>query len=169
MIAPRKKLWSTPSEALQAAIALLKIHEKDVVYDIGCGDGNFLSLVATVMSTEEITLNGVEIEEERARQAEQRISECCGPRTTVSILVKNALEVDYSGGTCFFMYLIPRGLRLISPILANIKHPIRIVTFMNPLPFITPTESVKIESAGHFGSQWPLYYYEVSDPSRLLS
>jgi cyclopropane fatty-acyl-phospholipid synthase-like methyltransferase len=44
MLAPRKKLWTSPREALQLAIEALEIKENDVVYDIGCGDGSFLFL-----------------------------------------------------------------------------------------------------------------------------
>jgi hypothetical protein len=38
MLAPRKKLWSTPIEAIEKAIELLNLTPKDVVMDIGAGD-----------------------------------------------------------------------------------------------------------------------------------
>ena len=40
MLAPRKKLWSTPIEVIEEAIELLKqdgLTSDDVVYDIGAG------------------------------------------------------------------------------------------------------------------------------------
>jgi len=47
----------------------------------------------------------------------------------------NALEYNnYHDGTCFFLYLVPRGLRLILPQLLDIPHKIRIITYMSPLP-----------------------------------
>lgn len=42
MLAPRKKLWSTPQEVLEKAIELLDIKSTDVVYDVGAGDGRFI-------------------------------------------------------------------------------------------------------------------------------
>lgn len=165
MLAPRKKLWSTPGEALELAIDLLNIHDGDVVYDIGCGDGNFLTMAAKRLPASRFVLKGVEIEAERAALAEQRVRSQCGPDADVSILASNALEVDYSDGTCFFMYLIPRGLRLILPLLRKIPHPIRIVTFMNPFVDIPPTKEFKVSSLGHAESQWPLFYYELSGSS----
>ena len=39
MIAPRKKLWSTPLAAVDVAIDFLKPTPEDVVFDVGCGDG----------------------------------------------------------------------------------------------------------------------------------
>eukprot|EP01039_Chlorochromonas_danica_P012117 gene12117-13770_t len=161
MLAPRKKLWSTPGEALELAIDLLNIRDGDVVYDIGCGDGNFLTMTAERLSSSRILLKGVEIEAERAALAEQRVRSKCSPDAEVSVLASNALEVDYSDGTCFFMYLIPRGLRLILPLLRKIPHPIRVVTFMNPFGDIPPTKELKVSSSGHAESQWPLFYYEL--------
>lgn len=35
MLAPRKKLWSTPSEVIDKAIGLLDIRDTDIVYDVG--------------------------------------------------------------------------------------------------------------------------------------
>lgn len=165
MLAPRKKLWSTPGEALELAIDLLNIRDGDVVYDIGCGDGNFLTMAAERLSSSRFILKGIEIEPERAAFAEQRVRSKCGPDTLVSILASNALEVDYGDGTCFFMYLIPRGLRLILPLLQKIPHPIRVVTFMNPFTDIQPSKELKVSSSGHAESQWPMYYYEFGGSS----
>ena len=38
MLAPRKKLWSTPDEVIDKVIELLNITKSDIVYDIGCGE-----------------------------------------------------------------------------------------------------------------------------------
>jgi hypothetical protein len=51
------------------------------------------------------------------------------------IICCNALEYNnYHNGTCFFLYLVPRGLRLILPHLLTIPHKIRVITYMSPLP-----------------------------------
>ena len=42
MLAPRKKLWSTPVEVIDKALELLSPKEEDVLFDIGAGDGRFL-------------------------------------------------------------------------------------------------------------------------------
>lgn len=167
MIAPRKKLWSTPVEALIAALQLLQIDNGDTVYDIGCGDGNFLALAADRTRSLSINFKGVEIDSERATEAESRIRACCEPPSSVTVISANALDLDYTDGTCFFMYLIPRGLRLILPMLAKISRRIKVVTFMNPLPGISPTKVEKVSSASHAESQWPVFYYEIPDPSQL--
>ncbi len=152
-----------------AAISLLKFQPDDIVYDIGCGDGNFLSCALQDLANNNInnvTLNGVEIEAERAASAEQKLRSIAATLSItveINIVVGNALEQDYSSATCIFMYLIPRGLRLILPILQqHLKHPTRIVTFMNPLPGIKPAQTLSISTESHGEAQWPLYYYELS-------
>jgi len=35
MLAPRKKLWSTPIEVMDRAITLLQACSDDIIYDIG--------------------------------------------------------------------------------------------------------------------------------------
>ena len=45
MLAPRKKLWSTPPEVLEKALELLDLRGGeggDVLYDIGCGEGRVI-------------------------------------------------------------------------------------------------------------------------------
>ena len=113
MLAPRKTLWSTPAEAIERAIELLNISADDVVFDVGCGDGRFLIRCHELTSARCI---GVEIDSERANDAVANIS-AIGYDESCMIVNKNALEYDYSDGTVFFLYLIPRGLKLMLPIL----------------------------------------------------
>jgi len=160
MLAPRKKLWTTPKDAMAKALEWLNPKEIDVVFDIGSGDGEFLLLAA--QNSTPLKITGVEIEEERATNAKAMLEENGVGEGKVSIIIGNALEQSYDSGTCFFMYLIPRGLRLILPKLRSIDHPIRIVTFMNPLPDVEPIKVEKISTAQHPEAQWPLFYYELS-------
>jgi tRNA G46 methylase TrmB len=46
MLAPRKKLWSTPMAIVDEAIKITGVTASDVVVDIGCGDGRFLIAAA---------------------------------------------------------------------------------------------------------------------------
>lgn len=159
MLAPRKKLWSTPLEVIDKAIALLKPDSEDLVYDIGAGDGNFIVRCATTTSA---ALIGVEIDEARALEAQQNIDERALEENKCKIICGNALEFDYSDGTAFFLYLVPRGLRIILPHLQSIPRKIRVVTYMSPLPDITAVSITKVSTATHPEAQWPLYYYELN-------
>lgn len=127
--------------------------------DIGAGDGRFL--IRCAEKTLAARCIGVEIDGERAGLAQTRIAEQGFAENRVRMIVGNALEQDYSTGTVFFLYLVPRGLRIILPMLKNIPHKIRVVTYMSP--FVSPETAlrvVKVSTEQHPDAQWPLYYYE---------
>jgi cyclopropane fatty-acyl-phospholipid synthase-like methyltransferase len=89
MLAPRNKLWSTPTEVMDVAFDLLDLSEEDILYDIGAGDGRFLMhchLKAGCRCT------GVEINEERAERARKDISEAGSLESHCIIITGNALE-----------------------------------------------------------------------------
>lgn len=159
MLAPRKTLWSTPIEVIDQAILLLQPGSTDLVYDIGAGDGNFIIRCAETTPAKCV---GVEIDEIRANQAISNIEAHSLDEQKCKIICGNALEFDYSDGICFFLYLIPRGLRIILPHLQSIPHKIRVVTYMSPLPGLTALSTTKMSTAAHPEAQWPLHYYELN-------
>jgi hypothetical protein len=77
----------------------------------------------------------------------------------------NALEQDYSTATVFYLYLIPRGLRIILPVLKALGKKLRVITYMSPFPESEiPVESFQVTSAKHPDAQWPLFLYDI-EPS----
>eukprot|EP00520_Triparma_pacifica_P019204 CAMPEP_0118638188 /NCGR_PEP_ID=MMETSP0785-20121206/3545_1 /TAXON_ID=91992 /ORGANISM="Bolidomonas pacifica, Strain CCMP 1866" /LENGTH=144 /DNA_ID=CAMNT_0006529409 /DNA_START=121 /DNA_END=552 /DNA_ORIENTATION=+ len=139
MLAPRKKLWSTPEKAVTAAIGFVApFKEDDVIYDVGCGDGRVLIKFALLEGTPgETRFIGIEIDEDRATEARENV-EREGLSEKITILCQNALMVDYSDATIIFLYLIPRGLRLIKPILLGEENgrkrkKIKVVTYMSEI------------------------------------
>jgi hypothetical protein len=159
MLAPRKKLWTTPIEVVDAAIELLKPNIEDIVYDIGAGEGNF---IVRCCETTGATCVGIEIEADRAAVVQVAILEKGLSSEKCKMVVGNALDQDYSTASCIFLYLVPRGLRLIYPLLKNIGHKVRIVTYMSPLPGEEAVTTVKIATRSHPEALWPLYYYELN-------
>jgi hypothetical protein len=135
MLAPRKKLWSTPDAAIDLAIDLVQVGslllprscmgyrtlqreqgetirtnpshflsfqvtEADVVYDIGSGDGNFLMRCAKATPARRII--GVEIDQERATQAQQGIEQALGgacplPGMTATRVRRRLIYVAWRG------------------------------------------------------------------------
>ena len=164
MLAPRKKLWSTPVEVLEKAISLLDLRENDVVYDIGAGNGNFI--ITCGLSHPSIQCIGVEIDEERGNSANQAIEAAGLSLNRCQVIVGNALEIDYSNATAFYLYLVPRGLRIIQSILKSLTQKnIRVLTYMSPLPEGKPISIHKVSTASHPEAEWPLYYYILNpDP-----
>lgn len=120
MLAPRKKLWSTPSAAIDVAANLIQLTSSDTLYDVGCGDGRVIIHLASTTSCRRFV--GIEIDEDRAKEAQTNVEQATllgqiPEGLSIVIRRENALEVDYSEATAVFLYLVPRGLRLIKPIL----------------------------------------------------
>jgi hypothetical protein len=93
----------------------------------------------------------------------QHITES-GVSDRCSLICGNALEQDYSSGTAFFLYLVPRGLRIFLPFLKALGKPIRVVTYMSPLLGETPEKTFKISTATHPEAGWPLFVYTINGP-----
>ena len=159
MLAPRDTLWSTPGEGVAVACDLLRLTSADTVYDVGCGDGRFLVEAAKRGAT----CVGVEIDAARAAEARAAV-EAAGVSDGAAVVVGNGLEVDLSGATAVFLYLIPRGLRLIAPRLLEVARarPLRVVSYMAPLPGVGPPAKKATCTPAHQPSAaWPLYLYEL--------
>ena len=109
MLAPRKTLWSTPSAGVEAACQLLRLGAEDKVVDVGCGDGRFL-LEAAKRGAHAV---GLEIDAERAEAA--RANGCVDVRTCNALDEAEWSKAFDDGVTCAFLYLVPRGLRLVAP------------------------------------------------------
>lgn len=162
MIAPRKKLWSTPKEVIDKAIECLDLSSDDVVYDLGAGDGRFI--VSAARKTDAKCI-GVEIDEERVNEIKQCILDTFSEEPMrCQIVHGNALDVDLSNASAFFLYLVPRGLRIVLPIIQKIqRRNIRVVTYMSPLPGIEPVAVHKISPQSQPDAEWPLFVYNISN------
>lgn len=166
-----QKLWSTPEEAVAAAMHFVApFQDEDVVYDVGCGDGRVLINFAKEDGTPEGTrFIGIEIDEVRAAEAKENV-EKEGLSERIEIICQNALMVDYNDATVIFLYLIPRGLRLIKPILlgeegAKRAGRVRIVTYMSEFEGEVFQKKVTVEVKHQEGSGWPIHLYEFVDGS----
>jgi SAM-dependent methyltransferase len=201
MLAPRKKLWSTPKSAMDTAAELAQLKPYDVVYDVGCGDGRVILHLATKQAEVEggatpLTFVGIEIDEERAQVAKGIVhraqSLLAGPGgdapprdINIDIQCANAMEIDYSNATVIFLYLIPRGLRLIQPLLIQAAQQkqslIRIITYMSPFETkkgigkddssitITLVKKVLCSVEHQPDAKWPVYLYHFDGRQHAAS
>ena len=232
MLAPRKKLWSTPSSAVDVALDFASpLKQEDVVFDVGCGDGRVLIRMASRSVVPAAPVGGggtdrdfsshcaddarttgrrkqdrhycrqfvgIEISEERAAEARRNVqaareTEEVPSHVQIDIICANALDteaIDYSRATVIFLYLVPRGLRLIKPIVwpevggggggagsadgappegssrmrnvDNGKVKRRIITYMSPFEGVDRQRKECCEVDHQSGAAWPVYCYEVT-------
>jgi len=139
----------------------------DKVCDIGCGDGRVLLAWAAAVGTCNISFVGIDIDETRIKQATENFQQAraegrIDSRVSISFHCTNALEATdlFQDATVLFLYLIPRGLRQIEPLIQNRKR--RVITYMAPLPDATPVRHEMIPVPHQPGAAWPLYLYQMN-------
>ena len=168
MLAPRKTLWSTPSSVSSLASSLLSPLSTDTIYDVGCGDARVLIHLAQTSPC--LNLTGIEIDESRANQARDNVKKA-KLNHRITILNENALYVDYSSCSIIFLYLVPRGLRLIKPLILSVpsylkyypsvllkRKKLKVVTYMSGFVGEVPVREERVEAQK--GRGWPVFYYE---------
>lgn len=182
MLAPRKTLWSTPSGAVDHALEWIQLKPNDMVCDIGCGDGRILLRWAELFSQSQqdcsddikLTFLGIDIDPARIEICQQALTKARSDGSikdsvSVSFVCANALEDSarlLQTANIFFLYLIPRGLKLIHSVLTEHKKrnafsEMQIITFMNKFPGETPVDRALVKVAHQPGAEWPLYFYKV--------
>lgn len=117
--------WRTTDEKIRIALKLAKVRGKDVVYDLGCGDGRVLTIAA-----KEFGARGVGIEIDPLRFLLSKVLvKFHGVSGRIKIVRGNFFEEDISEATVVFLYLIPKTLEKLKPkLLKELKKGTRIIT-----------------------------------------
>lgn len=115
----------TPPDVVEAMLKLAKVTAKDVVYDLGCGDG---IIVATAAQEHGARAVGIDIDPQRVKEASERIQKA-GVTDKVKILHADLFETDISPATVVTLYLLPSlNQKLIPKLNKELKPGTRIVS-----------------------------------------
>lgn len=115
----------TPAEVVDAMLKLANVSGKDVVYDLGCGDG---IIVATAAQKHGARAVGIDIDPQRVKEANERIQKA-GVTDKVKILNQDLFESDISPATVVTLYLLPSlNQKLIPKLNKELKPGTRIVS-----------------------------------------
>jgi SAM-dependent methyltransferase len=178
MIAPRQKLWSTPISVVERLVESMPLSPSDRVVDVGCGDGRVILQWAAYVSLNKQddfpSFIGIDIDSDRIQKAQSMLAQNVEDGKidrdiNISFVSANALEQRhlFQDATVFFLYLIPRGLRIIHPMLrqiltsSTVPLTLRVATYMAPLPDEHACNTIKTAVPHQPGAQWPLYLYHL--------
>jgi precorrin-6B methylase 2 len=114
----------TPQEVVDAMLVLAGVTSKDVVYDLGCGDGRIPVTAAKAYGARAV---GIDIDPQRIEEANANVKSA-GVGNKVKILNADLFETDISEATVVTLYLLPSLNKKLIPKLKAMKPGTRIVS-----------------------------------------
>jgi SAM-dependent methyltransferase len=115
----------TPDDVVERMLALADVAEKDVVYDLGCGDGRIPIAAAKRYGARGV---GVDIDPRLVAQAQQN-AKAQGVEALVEFRVEDAMATDVSPATVVTLFLLSSSNEKLKPMLTRqLKPGARIVS-----------------------------------------
>jgi SAM-dependent methyltransferase len=116
---------ATPIDVVERMLRLAGVGPRDVVYDLGCGDGRIVIAAAQRFGARGV---GIDLDANLINQAEAD-AKASGVSGRVKFLVQDALTVDVSDATVVTLYLLSASNVKLRPILTRqLRRGARIVS-----------------------------------------
>jgi SAM-dependent methyltransferase len=106
----------TPHDVVERMLALAQVGPKDVVYDLGCGDGRLVITAAKRYGARGV---GVDFDLDRVKES-QANAKLAGVESLVEFRQQDALTVDVSPATVVTLYLLSESNLRLRPILTKV-------------------------------------------------
>jgi SAM-dependent methyltransferase len=120
----------TPMDVVGRMLTLGSVGPRDVVYDLGCGDGRIVIEAARVFGARGV---GIDIDPALIERAQANAKQA-GVESLVTFRVQDAMTVDVSDATVVTLYLLAASNVKLRPILTKTLRPgARIVAHNYPI------------------------------------
>ena len=116
---PRAPFVATPPDVVDRMLALAKVGPRDIVYDLGCGDGRIVIAAAQKYGARGV---GVDIDPARIAEAEENARRA-GVEGRVTFRLQDALKTDVSDATVVTLYMLSAINVKLRPILTGDLRP----------------------------------------------
>jgi len=138
----------TPQPVVDAMLAMAKVTDKDVVYDLGCGDGRIPITAATKYGARGV---GIDIDPKRIEEANQN-AKAAGAVDKVTFRLADLFESDIHDATVVTLYLLPSlNVRLMPKLQKELKPGTRVVSHSFDMgPTWPPDERGEVEGKSYF-------------------
>ena len=137
----------TPDALVTRMLQTAKATDKDLVYDLGAGDGKIPIAAAQQFGA---TAVGIEYNPEMASLAKRNV-ERAGVAGKVTIIEGDIFKEDFSKATVVTMYLLPDLNLKLRPLLLKMKPGTRLVSHQFTMGEWEPDETMQVESRdAHF-------------------
>jgi SAM-dependent methyltransferase len=105
----------TPQDVVDRMLKLAAVTDKDLVYDLGCGDGRIVITAAQKYGARGV---GVDIEPQRVAESEANARKA-GVEKLVTFKLQDAMTVDVSKATVVTLYLLSASNLKLRPLLTR--------------------------------------------------
>jgi protein-L-isoaspartate O-methyltransferase len=120
----------TPMDVVERMLTLAGVGRRDVVYDLGCGDGRIVIAAARMFGARGV---GIDIDPALVARAQADAKEA-GVESLVTFRVQDAMTVDVSEATVVTLYLLAASNVKLRPVLTKMLRPsARIVAHNYPI------------------------------------
>jgi SAM-dependent methyltransferase len=121
----------TPQPVVDRMLELAQLTGKDVLYDIGCGDGRIVITAARRYGTRGV---GIDIDPAMIERSEKNAA-AAGVERQVRFVAMDATKADISEATVVTLYLLPESNALMRPLLeAQLRPKSRVVCHNYVIP-----------------------------------
>ncbi len=142
-------IWvPTPDEMVTAMLNAAGVTSKDLVYDLGAGDGKIAIAAARQFGAKAV---GIEYDKDMAELA-KRNADRAGVSGRVDMIQGDIFEEDFSKATVVTMYLLPDLNLRLKPILKKMPPGTRIVSHSFDMQSWEP--DLRIETGAASGFMW---------------
>ena len=140
----------TPQPVVDAMLTLAAVTEKDVVYDLGCGDGRIPITAAQKFGARGV---GIDIDPKRIEEANEN-AKAAGVTDKVTFLTQDLFESDISAATVVTLYLLPSlNEKLMPKLKRELKPGTRVVSHAFTMGTTWPPDS-RAEAEGKSVYLW---------------
>jgi ubiquinone/menaquinone biosynthesis C-methylase UbiE len=148
----------TPQPVVDKMLDMAKVTDKDIVFDLGCGDGRVVATAAKKYGAKGV---GVDIVSERIKESHETIKKM-GVEKLVEIRQGDALKVkDLERATVVMLYMLDEFMGKLEPIAKkDLKKGTRIVAHDFRFPTWEPDQVVEFQ-APDSDQTHTLYMYTV--------
>ena len=152
--APDVHFVPTPMEVVESMLAVTKVGPKDVVYDLGSGDGR---IVITAASRHDARGIGIDIDPERIKES-RRNADSAGVKGRVTFRQADLFKTDLRDASVVTLYLLPMlNLRLRPKLFEELRPGSRIASNAFDMGDWKPDSVVEVP--GKVGGTYNVYYW----------
>ncbi len=132
----------TPEEVVDAMLKVAKVTNRDVVYDLGSGDGRIAIAAAKEHGARAI---GIDIDPERIAEANENAKKA-GVTDKVRFIQADLFESNISEATVVTLYLLPSlNLKLMPKLMKELKPGTRIVSHAFDMGDWEPEQELEVD------------------------